>query len=343
MFPAEDSGQETKENQPIQLPDSADSVSGNELDASNFSIGRSAVTPTPETRAFPTKDGGVIGPASFSIGAYHGTPHKVDKFTTSKIGTGEGISPHRMEFEGKQYVVRMSVREDANGQRFYDHEFTDISEESSPPPSDRATRASGASGSFARAGQRTGEPPSSVEGWRGQRAPPGQPERRHLNNTCENRVCKPESSFQGEEARNAASGFARTEGASSSGLGDGGQRNGTPFGSTTKSREAPLAQDLPKEDTRNILAEILSASPNHLSKGEVEERLWEMSSTHGTTIESADGSGEEAGMAATDRDSTAADAPASQRGTTGASPAPTSSRTRKKDASNNPSSTTDTC
>ena len=220
----------------------------------------------------------------------------MDKFSTSKIGTGEGISPypwefhvskevdstwhhlaHRMEFEGKQYVVRMSVREDANGQRFYDHEFTDISEES------------------------------------------------------------------GEEARNAASGFARTEGASSSGLGDGGQRNGTPSGSTTKSREAPLAQDLPKEDTRNVLAEILSASPNHLSKGEVEERLWEMSSTQGTPIESADGSGEKAGMAATDRDSTAADAPASQRGTTGASPAPTSSRTRKKDASNNPSSTTDTC
>ena len=32
----------------------------------------------------------MIGPASFSIGAFHGTPHKVDKFSTEKIGTGEG-------------------------------------------------------------------------------------------------------------------------------------------------------------------------------------------------------------------------------------------------------------
>jgi hypothetical protein len=30
------------------------------------------------------------GPALFSVTAYHGTPHKVDKFTTAKIGTGEG-------------------------------------------------------------------------------------------------------------------------------------------------------------------------------------------------------------------------------------------------------------
>ena len=57
-----------------------------------FSIGRSTVTPTPETQTFPGAEGSpsVIGPAAFSIGAYHGTPHKVDKFSTDKIGTGEG-------------------------------------------------------------------------------------------------------------------------------------------------------------------------------------------------------------------------------------------------------------
>ena len=33
----------------------------------------------------------LVGPATFSITAYHGTPHKVDKFTTAKIGTGEGV------------------------------------------------------------------------------------------------------------------------------------------------------------------------------------------------------------------------------------------------------------
>jgi hypothetical protein len=32
----------------------------------------------------------VVGPALFSLRAYHGTPHKVDRFTTEKIGTGEG-------------------------------------------------------------------------------------------------------------------------------------------------------------------------------------------------------------------------------------------------------------
>jgi len=57
-----------------------------------FSIGRSTVTPTPQTQTFPGAEGSpsVIGPAAFSIGAYHGTPHKEDKFSTDKIGTGEG-------------------------------------------------------------------------------------------------------------------------------------------------------------------------------------------------------------------------------------------------------------
>lgn len=32
----------------------------------------------------------LTGPTTFSIRAFHGTPHKVDKFSTSKIGTGEG-------------------------------------------------------------------------------------------------------------------------------------------------------------------------------------------------------------------------------------------------------------
>jgi len=55
-----------------------------------FSVGRSEVTPTDATQTFPTKDGGVVGPASFSISAFHGTPHKVDEFSTEQIGTGEG-------------------------------------------------------------------------------------------------------------------------------------------------------------------------------------------------------------------------------------------------------------
>jgi hypothetical protein len=55
-----------------------------------FSIGSTEVTPNAETRTFPTKDGGVVGPATFSISAFHGTPHKVGRFSTDRIGTGEG-------------------------------------------------------------------------------------------------------------------------------------------------------------------------------------------------------------------------------------------------------------
>lgn len=60
------------------------------MGSASFSLGRSEVTPTADTQTFPTKDGGVVGPASFSISAFHGTPHKVDKFSTEQIGAGEG-------------------------------------------------------------------------------------------------------------------------------------------------------------------------------------------------------------------------------------------------------------
>ncbi len=60
---------------------------------SAFQIGSTSVTPTAETRTYPTAEGGVIGPASFQL-AYHGTPHKVDKFTLDKIGTGEGAQAY---------------------------------------------------------------------------------------------------------------------------------------------------------------------------------------------------------------------------------------------------------
>jgi hypothetical protein len=65
-------------------------------DAISFSLGRSTVTPTANTRAYQGAEGSpsVIGPASFSIGAWHATPHKVDKFGLDKIGTGEGAQAY---------------------------------------------------------------------------------------------------------------------------------------------------------------------------------------------------------------------------------------------------------
>ncbi len=59
----------------------------------------SEASPMEGSRAQPTTDAPVItladgtqivGPSTFSIRAYHGTPHKVDRFSTEKIGTGEG-------------------------------------------------------------------------------------------------------------------------------------------------------------------------------------------------------------------------------------------------------------
>lgn len=63
-----------------------------ETDGETFSIGRTEVTPSESTRVFSGADGSpsVIGPATFSISAFHGTPHKVDRFSTEKMGTGEG-------------------------------------------------------------------------------------------------------------------------------------------------------------------------------------------------------------------------------------------------------------
>lgn len=71
-------------------------IDGMDLGMPSFSIGRSTVTPTAATRTFQGAEGSpsVIGPASFSIGAYHGTPHKVDKFSLDKIGTGEGAQAY---------------------------------------------------------------------------------------------------------------------------------------------------------------------------------------------------------------------------------------------------------
>ena len=71
-----------------------DTLGGTTQGDYTFSVGRSEVTPTDATQTFLTKDGGVIGPASFSITAFHGTPYKVDRFSTKKIGTGEGAQAY---------------------------------------------------------------------------------------------------------------------------------------------------------------------------------------------------------------------------------------------------------
>jgi hypothetical protein len=60
----------------------------------DFSLGSRAnavLTDTPSIRA---SNATITGPANYSIAAHHGTPHKVDKFSTAKIGTGEGAQAY---------------------------------------------------------------------------------------------------------------------------------------------------------------------------------------------------------------------------------------------------------
>lgn len=53
-----------------------------------FSVSRAK--PADGAPVFSAENATIVGPTLFSITAYHGTPHEVDKFSTSKIGTGEG-------------------------------------------------------------------------------------------------------------------------------------------------------------------------------------------------------------------------------------------------------------
>jgi len=58
-----------------------------------FSMSRAV--PADASKIVQMPDGAqLVGPTTFSIRAFHGTPHKVDKFSTSKIGTGEGAQAY---------------------------------------------------------------------------------------------------------------------------------------------------------------------------------------------------------------------------------------------------------
>lgn len=56
----------------------------------DFSIGSRASAVSNDTPAIRAGNATIVSPTNFSIGAFHGTPHKVDRFRTEKIGTGEG-------------------------------------------------------------------------------------------------------------------------------------------------------------------------------------------------------------------------------------------------------------
>jgi len=91
---------------------------GGMLDQS-FSVGRTNVFPTAGTRSIQTTDGRtLVGPATFSISAYHGTPHKVDRFSLDRIGTGEGAQAYGwgLYFAGNPNVAKAYARAYARGE-----------------------------------------------------------------------------------------------------------------------------------------------------------------------------------------------------------------------------------
>lgn len=61
------------------------------IDAGNMAFSMSRAQPADTSNVTEMPDGAqIVGPTTFSITAYHGTPHKVDRFRMAKIGTGEG-------------------------------------------------------------------------------------------------------------------------------------------------------------------------------------------------------------------------------------------------------------
>jgi hypothetical protein len=60
----------------------------------DFSIGSRANAVSTDIPAIRASNATITGPANYSIGAFHGTPHKVDKFSLAKIGTGEGAQAY---------------------------------------------------------------------------------------------------------------------------------------------------------------------------------------------------------------------------------------------------------
>lgn len=57
-----------------------------------FSMGR--LQAPPGTPTLQASNATVAGPVAFSISAFHGTPHKVDRFSLDQIGTGEGAQAY---------------------------------------------------------------------------------------------------------------------------------------------------------------------------------------------------------------------------------------------------------
>jgi len=93
-------------------------------------VGRATITPNEDTKVLRGTNATLIANASFSIGAWHGTPHKVDKFSTEKIGTGEGAQAYGYglyfaEDKGVAEGYRINLAYDPDKQRINGRQIND--------------------------------------------------------------------------------------------------------------------------------------------------------------------------------------------------------------------------
>jgi hypothetical protein len=90
-------------------------------------VSGSRATPLGEAPATVLPDGStLIGPTHFSLRAFHGTPHKVDRFSLDKIGTGEGAQAYgwglyfaEAQNVAKTYADTLGMRVEVKGQQVY--------------------------------------------------------------------------------------------------------------------------------------------------------------------------------------------------------------------------------
>ncbi len=96
-----------------------------------FSVS-SRAQPVGDARVLRMPDGAeLVGPATFSIRAYHGTPHKVDRFSMDKIGTGEGAQVYGYglyfaENKGIAEWYREQLSEKPTGIKFEGRNYFDL-------------------------------------------------------------------------------------------------------------------------------------------------------------------------------------------------------------------------
>ncbi|CAB4135978.1 hypothetical protein UFOVP301_45, partial [uncultured Caudovirales phage] len=83
------------------------------IDAGNMAFSTSRAQPADTSNITEMPDGAqLVGPTTFSIEAYHGTPYEVDRFRMANIGTGEGAQAFGwgLYFAKKRAVAEMYLR-----------------------------------------------------------------------------------------------------------------------------------------------------------------------------------------------------------------------------------------